>query len=273
MYLCDTHSHTLISPDSRATLAQMARAAMAAGAQEFCVTDHCDLLDYDGNPVTSFDWPAARAQYRQVKALTEGQLELHLGVELGSITHAPDVARRIIAEGGDELDFVLGSSHNWIGVYDNREMYFFNFSDASLAREAVESYLDQAEDLACNYPDCYDSLAHLVYPLRYIRRDGQTISLEDYEDRIRHIFTRIAATDHALEFNTYQGKDLDIWLPLLRWYRECGGRFVTVGSDAHEPADVAKGISRAYELMQEAGFRHVTTFVRRQPVEHKLQVK
>jgi len=270
MYLCDSHSHTLISPDSKATLAQMAQAAVAAGLQEFCVTDHCDLLDYDGNPVTTFNWAGAKAQFRQVKAQTEGKLNLRLGVELGSITNTPEVARRIIAEGGEDLDFVLGSSHNWIGVYDNREMYFFDFSDAALAREAVESYLDQAMDLTCNYPDCYDSLAHLVYPLRYIRRDGQDISLADYEPQIRDLFTRIAATDHALELNTYQGKDLDIWRPLLRWYRECGGRFITVGSDAHEPGDVAKGIPEACRLLKEAGFHTVTTFVRRQPVEHQL---
>ena len=50
MYRCDIHSHTLISHDSQAPLSGMVHAAQAAGLQEFCVTDHCDLLDLDGRP-------------------------------------------------------------------------------------------------------------------------------------------------------------------------------------------------------------------------------
>lgn len=270
MYLCDSHSHTLVSPDSDAPLLAMAEAAIAAGLRELHVTDHCDLLDYDGHPVASFNWPAAKAQYRAVKAQTEGRLALHMGIELGSVTAFPEVARRIIQEGGQELDFVLGSAHNWVGAHDNREMYFFDFSVPGLAREAVESYLDQARALVYDCPDCYDSLAHLVYPLRYIRRDGQDLSLDDYQEQIRDIFTQIARTGHALELNTYQGKDLAVWLPLLRTFRACGGRFVTLGADAHQPGDIGKGIPEGAKLLKAAGFDRVTTFVHRQPVEHKL---
>ena len=68
MYLCDIHSHTKVSHDSRAELSDMAQAAVRAGLKEFCVTDHCDLLGLEGNPATSFDWPAAKTQYRAVKA-------------------------------------------------------------------------------------------------------------------------------------------------------------------------------------------------------------
>ena len=270
MYLVDSHSHTLVSIDCKASLEAMAEGAISAGVRHFHTTDHCDLLDYDGTPVTSFPWEKAKANFHRVKEATDGRLELYLGVEMGSVTSAPGVARRILAEGGSEVDFVLGSAHNWVGVHDNREMYLFDFSDPALAQAAVATYLEQARELAWDYPDCYDSLAHLVYPLRYIRRDGGHIDLKDYPDVLHDIFTRIAATDRALELNTWQGKDLDIWLPLLKTYRSCGGRYVTVGADAHVPGDIGKGIPEAYELLKAAGFSAVTTFVRRQPVEHKL---
>ena len=83
-YLCDLHSHTRISPDSRAELADMARAALAAGLRELCVTDHCDLLGSHGEAASGFDWPAAQAQYRAVKAQVGDRLTLRLGLELGS---------------------------------------------------------------------------------------------------------------------------------------------------------------------------------------------
>ena len=271
MYLCDVHSHTAISPDSHASLEDMAKAAVNAGLRDFCVTDHCDLLDLHGNPMTAFDWPAAKEQYRAVKAAMGDRLTLRLGVELGSAPYGPDTARAILREGGEELDFVLGSLHNWIGTQGNVDLHDTSYTgDPALARRAVESTLDHTWALVTQYPDCYDSLAHIVYPLRYIRRDGIDLSLADYEDRVRAIFTEIAKTGHALEINTPRGRDLDFWPPLLRWFRECGGKLVPVGADAHRPEDVAKGVPEALELLKAAGFRHVTTFAGRKPVTHSL---
>ena len=271
MYLCDIHSHTKISPDSKALLSDMAGAAIQAGLQEFCVTDHCDLLDLDGRPVTSFGWPAAKEQYRAVKAQMDGRLILRLGLELGSAPCDPDAARAILAQGGEELDFVLGSLHNWIGMEGGRDLSFTDYHDnLALSRKAVESTLEHTWTLVASCPDCYDSLAHIIYPLRYIHRDGVELSIEDYEERVRAIFTEVAKTDHAMEVNVRRGCDINPWPPLLRWFKECGGRLVTVGADAHRPQDVAKGIPEALEMVKAAGFDCVTTFAGRRPVLHKL---
>ena len=271
MYLCDVHSHTLISPDSHAYLKDMAAAALSAGLREFCVTDHCDLLDMDGKPAAFFDWPAAREQYRAVKGTLGDRLTLRLGLELGSAPYDPGTARAILAGGGDELDFVLGSLHNWIGAEGGIDLGSSNYSgNPALARRAVENALTHTWALVAQYPDCYDSLAHIVYPLRYIRRDGIDLSFADWEDRVRAIFTEVARTDHALEVNTRRGRDLDYWPLLLRWFRECGGKLVTVGADAHREQDVAKGVPEALALLRAAGFRYVATFAGRKPITHRL---
>lgn len=271
MYLCDVHTHSLISPDSEAPLSAMADAAMAAGLDELCVTDHCDLLDFDGSPVDFFDWPAAKEQYRAARARTDGRLALRLGLELGSAVCDPSAARRILAQGGDELDFVLGSLHNWIGTEGNIDLYFSDFhNNMALARKALSTTLAHTWTLVTQCPDCYDSLAHIIYPLRYIRRGGLDLSLTEYEEQVRAIFTQVARTGHALEVNTCRGRDVDVWLPLLRWFRACGGELVTLGSDAHQPSDMAKGIREAAALLKAAGFTHVTTFRHRKPILHKL---
>ena len=271
MYLCDVHSHTKISPDSKAELLDTAKAAVNAGLREFCVTDHCDLLDMHGRPTASFDWPAAKEQYRTVKRSLGDKLTLRLGIELGSAPCDPAAARAILAGGGEELDFVLGSLHNWIGAEGNIDLGSSRFSgNPALARRAVDAALTYTWALVTKYPDCYDSLAHVVYPLRYIRRDGIDLSFADWEDRVRAIFTEVARTDHALEVNTRRGRDLDFWPSLLRWFRECGGKLVTVGADAHKPQDVAKGIPEALALLSAAGFDRVTTFEGRKPITHRL---
>lgn len=271
MYLCDIHSHTKISHDSRAELSGMAQAAISAGLREFCVTDHHDLLNYDGTPARPFDWPAAKGQYRAVKGALGDRLTLRLGIELGSAPYDPDTARAVLAQGGEELDFVLGSLHNWIGMEGDRDLYFSDFhNNMELSRRAVESTLAHTWTLVAKCPDCYDSLAHIVYPLRYIRRDGISLTLADYEGEVRRIFTEVAKTDHALEVNVCRGEDLDSWPPLLRWFKECGGELVTVGADAHQPQDVAKGIPQALELVKAAGFDCVATYEHRRPVLHRL---
>ncbi|MCI9367709.1 MAG: PHP domain-containing protein [Oscillospiraceae bacterium] len=271
MYLCDIHSHTKISPDSQAQLRDTAQAAIDAGLREFCVTDHFDLLGLDGKPLTAFDWPAAKEQYRGVKEELGDRLVLRLGLELGSATYDPAIARDVLAQGGEELDFVLGSMHNWIGEEENLDFYFSSYQDnPELARRALEGALEHTWTLVAQLPDCYDSLAHIVYPLRYIHRDGIELSLADYEDQVRAIFTQVAKTDHAMEVNVCRGHDLDCWPPILRWFKECGGKLVTVGADAHRPDQVARGIPEALQMLQAAGFDCVTTFAGRKPVLHKL---
>lgn len=271
MYLSDIHTHSQISFDSTAPLLSMAEAAISAGLDELCVTDHCDLLDADGRPNRSFDWAGAWAQYRRVLPAVTGRLTLRLGIELGSIPYAPDTARSILAQGGDDVDFVLGSVHNWVGIQDNRDLFCADYANApELCRAAMENALDTSWRMVNDCADCYDSLAHIVYPLRYMRLAGQHLTMAPFEEQVRAIFTRIARTDHALELNTWKGVDTEIWSPLLRWYKQCGGKYITLGSDAHAPEDVCKGIREVIPLIKAAGFEYVTTFEKRRPILHKL---
>lgn len=271
MYRSDLHTHSQISFDSTAPLRSMAQAATQAGLDALCVTDHCDLLDAAGQPNCSFDWAGTFAQYHDVLPTVKGRLTLRLGIELGSIPYAPDAARRILAGGGGEVDYVLGSVHNWIGLQGNRDLFYTEFANApALCRAAMENALDTTWDMVYHCADCYDALAHIVYPLRYMRQAGQHLTMEPFEERVRAIFTQIARTDHALEVNTWKGVDIRIWLPLLRWYRQCGGKYVTCGSDAHAPDAVGSGIDEVIPLIQAAGFDCVTTFEKRAPVLHRL---
>lgn len=270
MYLCDFHTHTLISPDSEAPLSAMVQAARRAGLQELCITDHCDLLDGDGNLTHHFPWQEAKEQYRTF-AGADAPVPLRLGLELGSIPHDPQAARDILAQGGPELDFVLGSLHNWIGVYQNHDFYFTRFGgNPALCREAMENALTHTLTMVNQCADCYDSLAHIIYPLRYIQRDGEHLTLEPFQDQVMEIFRQVAQSHHALEVNTCRGRSVEEWLPILRWFKDCGGEYVTIGSDAHVPEHMALGLSRALELLQQAGFSYVTTYQGRRPVPHKI---
>ena len=70
----------------------------------------------------------------------------------------------------------------------------------------MENALNSTWDMVANYPDLYDSLAHIIYPLRYMRRDGQLLTLDSYEEQVRAIYKWARS---SLGYSSYKGTD---WL-------------------------------------------------------------
>ena len=83
--------------------------------------------------------------------------------------------------------------------------------------------------------------------------------------RLRALLTGVAQAGRAIEVNTWCGRTVTQWQPLLELYRDCGGELITLGSDAHRPEDVGKGIAQAQELLRTVGFRYFTVYHRRTP--------
>ena len=79
-----------------------------------------------------------------------------------------------------------------------------------------------------------------------------------------------AQNGRGMEINTYDGRTVSDWRPVLELFREVGGELVTVGSDAHTPQGVGKGVQAAYQLLSDVGFRYVTLYEKRQPQPIKL---
>ena len=263
MYLTDYHTHTLRSPDSDAPLAQMARSAVSAGLAELCVTDHCDLLSVDGEPRRDYDWPPSVAQYRAEKADFAGRLTIRLCMELGMAHLDPPAARAIL--GQPELDFVLGSVHNLRPEKGGTDFYYVPYPDEAACHAALDDYFTSMAALAPT--DLYDVLAHIIYPMRYMRFP---VSLERYYGRILSILRAAAEGGRGMEVNTYRGRTVAEWAPILELYRQAGGEIVTVGSDAHTPEGVGRGVREALELLAAHGFRYVCTYEKRKPIFHKL---
>ena len=55
-------------------------------------------------------------------------------------------------------------------------------------------------------------------------------------------------------------------LPLVKRFRELGGKYITVGSDAHTADMVGKGIEEGLRIAKLAGFEHYAYFEDHKPV-------
>ena len=120
----------------------------------------------------------------------------------------------------------------------------------------------------------FDSLAHITYPMRYICDKSKiAVDLEEYKKEIDELLALLAEKDKALEFNTCRNPELSLKtidkcrdVQFLSRFKELGGKYVTLGSDAHNTEDLAKGISGAVDILRELGYSEITVFKKRNPV-------
>ena len=96
------------------------------------------------------------------------------------------------------------------------------------------------------------------YIVRYSPNKDSNYSAPDYKDILSEILKLIISNDICLEINTANmAKGMDFPNPhtdIIEMYKELGGRYVTVGSDAHiadnigYKFDFVKDIIKKYDL-------------------------
>jgi histidinol-phosphatase (PHP family) len=269
MGLIDFHTHSLCSPDGSFPMARMAEAGIVAGLSGLCFTDHWDLIDHRGNRYPTYDWAPVREQFAAAGARCGDRIGLFFGLELGEAPEDFPAAEKGL-KAAPELDYVICSVHNMGSDNGGQEFYYCDYRDSlNLCYEHLDIYFQKL--LASARWGKFDALGHVTYPLRYMRdRDGQPVDLGRYAGQMDELFHVLADAGRALELNVNRGAGIGDQLPVFRRFRECGGELVTIGSDAHRPEHVGKGVREGYALLKEAGFRYLAQYEKRRPEPVKL---
>lgn len=240
----DMHVHTEFSCDSDAKMEDYIEKAKASGIGTICFTDHVDLNTNDyGYNYYSADrfWE----RFNEIKYNADMPIEPLAGIEFGE----PHLYEKNLKELTKyPYDFVIGSIH-WIGdmfpCQKVREQY-----------SAKEFYtLYWKEVLKTVQTGGFDSLGHIDFPKRYY---GEIY----YEEAvINEIFRNLLEKDLVIEINTSSlrkghaqtmpGKEL------LEIYKANGGKYVTIGSDAHIVEDIGADYVAAKSLLEEVGLQEV----------------
>ena len=267
MILSDSHTHSLHSFDAESSVDEMCRAAIQKGLSYLAVTDHCEaeyICCGEDCEFGSFDRqiPASVAAIHEAQKKYREQLTLLCGLELGEPMHDPMQTKQALAYG--DFDFVLASVHNLRGRDD---FYYMDFKKVDI-EEILREYFDELAETAA-FPQ-FDSLSHLTYPLRYIvETEGFYPDLQPYETQIKKIFNILIRNNKALEINV-SGlfKPINRTLPdayLVKKFHDMGGKYITIGTDAHCADMVGKGIEEGIAVARNAGFTHYTVFENHQP--------
>ena len=256
MFTADSHTHSVYSFDGHNTPHEMCVSAIQSGVQAFAITDHVDLDCILAGIYPAYDAVGARRAIEDAAAQYAGQVSLVYGVELGQPSLCPDEARAFLAE--NPFDFVIGSCHNLCGVPD---FYFIRFEGKTEAQMAslFRRSLAQLTETAA-FPGIH-TIAHPIYPFRYMARSGRSLPLDAFEKELRLLFRVMRESGVAMELNVKAirtGEEpwaLEDQL-LKMWYAE-GGRTVTCGTDAHKASDVGGMIAEGYAHLRAAGFTSV----------------
>ena len=296
--ICDCHLHTCFSGDSETPVRDQLDRAIALGMQAVCITDHhdWDAPNEKGEMDDRFllDFPRYIPALREIREEYRGKIDMGIGVELGLQLHARQDTENVMRLYGDAFDFIIGSIHfvdhydvyypQWFAmdVSESRsDERYIHASRHIPSREEAEAVTPEKE--AARYRhffevtlkrleayDCFDTLGHLDFVVRYGPNRNQFYDFKTYGDIISAILELLIRKDKALEVNT-GGFKYGLGHPnpcedVLKRYRELGGRLLTVGSDAHVPGFVGYEFDRTAELLKEICFREYALYRKRVPV-------
>ena len=277
MIQADMHMHTWFSTDSEACPRDMADEAVRKGLKTICFTDHFDKDDLEWGEEGIFDVDAYFVEMQKLQEEYAGKLNIRIGIELGLRTYLKDYYEELTKK--YPFDFVIGSVHNVPYKKDAEgnilytdpaaEKLFTDRTDKEAYRLMMETTLENVRT-----SDCFQTLDHLDYVVRYGKSREKEYSYTDYADIIDEILKLLIEKEKGLEVNS---AGLKYGLPfahphpdVLKHYRELGGEIITIGADAHKPEHIAYDFAKAEEILKSCGFKYYTEFFEQKPVFKQL---
>lgn len=246
MEIYDQHLHTSTSLDSEELMENYIKALINTNTKRFVSTEHLEVKKPQQGGVPDFSVHSniinsLRRKYEKIDIL--------MGIEIGYAPIDHEEIMKILNK--FKFDLVLLSIHE--GIYNN----------TNDSNEGYDKYLDLCCEGVTSFDD-FDVFAHLDFFIRYVEKDSVDITL--HKSKLEKFLLLIIEKNKTLEFNTVQlyrfneEKNLRFIFSL---YKELGGEFVSIGSDAHGVLNFQKGIDRGLEILKELGFTSIQVYKNR----------
>lgn len=236
--LFDTHMHCEYSTDSEMKITEAIQAARAVGLG-MTVTEHCDY-DYPTNPEAFLfdvdDYFTKFNPYRSEQVL--------LGIEIGLQKQVVELNQKLITK--YPFDEVIGSIH----CMNGRDIYEPHTYEDMTKEQALEEYLLESLANIKLFSD-FDILGHIDYICRYMPYDDSELYYEEFPELWDELFKLLIDKKKVLEINTRRlasDKAVMTLTVLYKRYKELGGTYVTIGSDAHYKEHVGRNFNLARKI-------------------------
>lgn len=265
----DYHLHSDASHDGTGSLEEYCVRASAVGFRELGFANHMDFhpsLPHAGKySHENFLREAEQTRERYP------EIVLRVGVEVTYQSKLEDEISGTLS--GLKLDYALGSVHIvgeecfCITEKDGAERYF---RDKFSSLEAYGPYFETV--MALVKSGLFDALGHIDVIKKFTTALGdsaESFEIREFYGPVRKILEGLIKRDMALEVNTsglfHPVEEIYPSSFILKLYRELGGRRIVIGSDAHRPGELGRGLEEAVEMLRKLGFKELTVFENRTP--------
>ncbi len=250
--LVDYHMHSILS-DGKQTYEEMIKKAIEIGLEEVGFSDHVCLKTVEW-AVSPIDIPVMTEQILELREKYQDQITVRYGIEMDYFPGKEKEIQEIISQ--LPLDYVIGSVHfigDWnfdtdkslYGKWSNDELYHMYYE---LIQQAAKSGL-------------FDTIGHLdiIKKFRVYPENDQSQLIEDTLKVIKQ-------NGLVVELNT-GGLDRPCaeLTPSPEIVEQCYFHHIplTISSDAHSTAQLARHYETALNLMKKIGFEEIVTFENR----------
>ena len=237
--MIDSHIHTEFSLDSKMKLRNGLEHSEKIGIG-MTITEHLDLNFPTGEDFT-FDIDKYFNDYDKYKSS-----KFMLGIEIGMQLNCLEENRAI----GNKypFDYIIGSIH----VADGQDIYYPKFYEGKTKKESFEQYFGSMIDCVRQY-DFIDSLGHIDYISRYATFYDKEIHYEEFNEYIDEVLKTIVSNEKVIELNTRRLSNKEAYNNLIHIYsayKQNGGEYVTIGSDAHHAEHVGQNFKLANSICE-----------------------
>jgi histidinol-phosphatase (PHP family) len=249
----DSHLHTVRSPDANALLDAYCVLAVERGMAELAITDH---VDFDPT-MPAYGFASFTDRERDVREAAERWaphgLAIRFGVEISYERRLEDEIRGWLRR--HPHDYTIGSVHvSAASPYKASNVASFVAGQALPA--IVAPYFDEVIGAARS--GLFDTIGHLDFVKRYLVPHVLPADLAAAPELYEPVLAALVDSGTALEVNASGLRQLPRETypsaAIVARYRELGGRYVTIGSDAHRTEWFAYGLGEAYRQAAGAGF-------------------
>lgn len=258
----DYHVHSSFSTDCDIEMKVMIENAINKGIKEIAFTDHIDY-DYPDKSITFLlDFDKYMDSLNNYSKKYKEKIKVVSGIEIGIQNHIINECNNIVDT--YDFDFIMCSLH----ASDKKDLHNGDYFIDKSSKEIYHTYYNDLLYCIKNFKK-FNVVGHINLIDRYIKYIKKPLSLLDYIDILEEIFKILIEQGKGIEINTSSFKyHLNHTIPtidMLRLYKKLGGEIITTGSDAHFPDYIAYKFDYIYDILENIGFKYITTFNKMQP--------
>ena len=239
----DSHTHTKFSADSEMLATEAINRAESLGLG-IIFTEHYDYK-LPGEVDFTFDAVQYFNEYKKFRSE-----KVKLGVEIGLRKSAREANKKFLAQAN--FDLIIGSIH----VVDDIDIYDKKYFEGKDKLTAYRKYFNvMAEEAAVEE---FDVLGHIDYICRVAPYENAEIEYETFKPEIDEVLKILVERGKFLELNTRRLSNkiaVDALKPVYKRFKQLGGTFITIGSDAHAVGAVGANFDIALNFAEELNLK------------------